>query len=86
MQFLGTCNQDHRLESHRALQDSTRLRLMAERRTSSPRAAVAFSALSALSWIAEKSGWLVTRVLPRRTGHQKLAVGTQNIPLERSGN
>jgi hypothetical protein len=78
MRFFRTTHQDHRRETHRGSQASARVRLFSERGASSPRAAVAFSALSAVTWLREKAsglvGWIMVRWIT--TGRQSAAAET----------
>jgi hypothetical protein len=65
MRFFRTTHQDHRRETHRGSQASARVRLWSERGACFPRAAVAFSALSAVTWLKENAsgfvGWIMAR-------------------------
>jgi hypothetical protein len=84
MRFLGTIQPNDRHETQHTSQSSARLRLIDERTNSSPRAAVAFSALSAITWIIKKAGQLDARITVRHitTVHSQLVAETQNITLD----
>jgi hypothetical protein len=58
MRFFRTDHQDYARESQRGSQTSARLRVLSERRACSPRAAVAFTTLAAVTWLREKAGGL----------------------------
>jgi hypothetical protein len=88
MRFFGTKQQDHRREAQPGSQASARLRLVSERASCSPRATVAFSALSTVTWLRNKASELVRRITLRiiSTGRPKLATETENITLDAQGN
>lgn len=62
MGFFGTRHQHPRRETQRASEAEAGRRLVSEKATSSPRVAIAFSALSAVTWLREKIGGLFGRV------------------------
>lgn len=89
MRFFGTNQPEHRRESQRDPQASARLLLMSRKGVCCPRAAVAFPALSALTWLREQvSGLLgrimfgrITRGLPKVAAdiHKNITLDTQGI-------
>jgi hypothetical protein len=78
MRFFGTNHQDHRRETDAGSQSSARARLMSERGACSPRAAIAFSSLSAVIWLRENASRLVARSMVKwiPTGRENVAAGT----------
>lgn len=77
MRFFRSTRQDHRRETRGYPQAFVRGRLMSERGACSPRAVVAFSALSAVTWLREKAGYLVERIMVRWS-----TTGRQNVAME----
>lgn len=77
MRFFRSTRQDHRRETRGYPQAFVRGRLMSERGACSPRAVVAFSALSVVAWLRDKAGCLVGRVVTRWT-----TTGRQNVAME----
>ncbi len=88
MRIFGTTRQYHRQHSQHASQSFARLRRVSEKASCSPRAAVAFSALSAVTWLREKASEFVGRIPIRTmsTGRLKLTAETENITLDAQGN
>ena len=81
MRFFGSNQDDRRTIAGRS-QPSARARLLSDR-GSSPRAAVALSALSTVTWLKRTACHLIGRITVKRiaTGRQKLVAETQNVTL-----
>jgi hypothetical protein len=89
MRIVRTDRQDLRRERRRGSQSSARLHVIREKQACSPRAAVAFSALSAVTWLREKGrdvvGWIRGKWNLRV--HQKVGSETRkNSSLNIQGN
>jgi hypothetical protein len=76
MRIFQTDHQDSRHERQRGPEASARLRVVSQRKACSPRSAVAFSALSAVTWLREIGADIVGRITGRwnATVRAKVAV------------
>ena len=87
MRFFETVPQHHRPETPRASEASDHQRLVSEKLNCSPRAAVAFSAFSAVAWMRRQIAELAGRLTLKRNtmGDEKVAAKPRELIADALG-